>query len=83
MSGCITRDEIDAVIFLNNGPLPSGICDREPELKKYGFYRTLNSGKFEFMSFCHPKANKFLSAREDDLNEILDKTLPKQQGLNQ
>lgn len=74
----ITRDEVDATIWLNNLPLPAELCEREPQLKKRGFYRRLDNGKLEFVSVCNPKAKDWISANKVDFNRILDKTLPKQ-----
>ena len=77
------REEIDATIWLNNSPLPATICEREPELKNYGFYRRLNSGQLEFMSFCRPCtegvkdcAKFWLGIRDDDFNRLMDKYVP-------
>jgi hypothetical protein len=41
LSGCLTRKEVLAYIWENNG-MPDGVCNREPELLKRGFYRRLN-----------------------------------------
>lgn len=77
VSGCISRSEIQATVWLNNAPIPPALCDQSPELKNYGFYRRLNTGKIEFVSFCSPLANRWISAFDDDFNRILDDTIPK------
>lgn len=75
LTSCVTRQEIRAYFWLHNG-IPDEICRREPSLFNYGFYRKLNSGQFEFMSFCKPESRQFLGLHERDLEEILNKTLP-------
>lgn len=85
IQGCITRAEIKATIWDNNGLSPE-LCEtvKPPELRsdlakqlwQYGFYRRLDRGKFEFMAFCDPKAVHWLAVYDQDFNEILDKTLP-------
>jgi hypothetical protein len=79
LPSCITRQEISAAIWLNNG-LPSELCQKEPELRNYGFYRKLNSGKIEFISFCSARANEWLSMHQGDYNRLLEKALGTQQG---
>lgn len=78
LTGCpgVTRREVEATIWLNNTPIPNDICEREPELKSYGFYRRLNDGKFEFMSFCNPEAVQWLSIHKDEFFRFMDKLLP-------
>lgn len=79
LTSCITRGKIDAAIWLNNGPLPEEICLREPALKDYGFYRRLNDGKLEFLSFCDPKAREWLAMHQEDFNKLMDEAgIPKQ-----
>jgi hypothetical protein len=76
-SGCITRQEIKAYTWLNNSPIPDELCAREPALQNYGFYRRLNNKKFEFISFCDPRANDWVAFYNKDLEAVLDKLLPK------
>lgn len=77
-SGCIDRDQIEASIWLNNG-LPQDLCDQEPELHDYGFYRKLNDGSLEFVSFCDPKSKEWLSMHSDDFNRLMDEAgMPKE-----
>lgn len=71
-----TRAEIDAVIWLNNSPIPADVCAREPSLNDYGFYRRLNDGTFEFISFCHPDAHLWVAMHKDDFIKLLDKYVP-------
>ena len=71
LSGCLTRAKIDAAIWLNNG-LPADLCEKEPELKDYGFYRKLDSGQLEFVAFCDPRAREWLSMHKDDFNKLMD-----------
>jgi hypothetical protein len=59
-------------LWLNNSPIPSEICKREPELKDYGFYRKLNDGNFEFVGFCEPKASEFFSMYKTDFERLMN-----------
>lgn len=77
LSGCVSKKELLATVWNNNAPIPAEICEREPELKKYGFYRRLNDGKFEFVSWCDPISVHWLAAFDKDLEKILGETLPK------
>jgi hypothetical protein len=70
-----TRKEVNAAIWLTNG-LPPDLCASVPELNDYGFYRKLNSGDFEFLSFCSPEALNFLGMHKTDFNRLMDGTLP-------
>lgn len=72
-----TRAEVDATLWLNNGPIPIEICQREPALKDRGFYRRLNNGKLEFISWCSPKAREMTAVPTKELQAILDELLPK------
>jgi hypothetical protein len=80
--GCISRGEIRASIWLNNGQDPA-MCgpsraeSQYPVLWDHGFYRRLNSGGFEFISFCDPRAKDWFGVHRQDLEKILDETLPK------
>lgn len=83
LSGCrLSREEIEAAIWLNNGMDPD-LCgesqekSKYPELWDYGFYRRLNSEKFEFMPYCNPESKKWLAAHQDDFNRLMDLGLPK------
>lgn len=54
LSGCPSRKEVDAELWLNTG-LPADICQKYPELAdagKFGIYRKLDTGKYEFISYC-------------------------------
>jgi hypothetical protein len=76
--GCITRGQINASVWLNNTPIPKDLCDREPSLKDYGFFRRLDSGQIEFVSFCSPQAVQWLAMFKDDFNRLMDEAgLPK------
>jgi hypothetical protein len=63
---------LNAAIWLNNGPLPESVC-ADPHNKLYGFYRRLNDGNFEFVSFCNPKANEWVSMHKDDFARLIDR----------
>lgn len=78
LAGCVTRSEIKAALWLNNG-MDAGLCAREPALRNYGFYRRLNDGKLEFISYCNPVAREFFAIHKKDLEELLNATLPEQE----
>lgn len=75
-ASCPTRQEIDAYAWLNNSPLPPDLCAKFPELKDRGFYRRLDSGGFEFKSWCDPDAGDWIAFNKRDLQRMLDKYLP-------
>jgi hypothetical protein len=79
LSGCITRGQVKASTWLNNG-LPEDLCVSEPRLRDYGFYRRLNDGRLEFMAFCNPQSVHWLSFFDQDLNTLVDKLLPERRG---
>ncbi len=76
MSGCLKRSEIEASIWLNNAPLPDSVCVI-PENTHYGFYRRLNDGRFEFVSFCDARAHDWLAIHKDEFQRLLEKAYPK------
>jgi hypothetical protein len=80
LTGCLSREQVDAKVWLNNAPLPAELCAKLPELKEYGFYRKLNDGTIEFMSFCDPRAADWLSMYKTDYGKIMDQLLPKPKG---
>jgi len=47
-----------------------------PSLWDYGFYRRLNTGQLEFISFCDPRAADWIAVHKADLKKILDELLP-------
>jgi hypothetical protein len=65
------------MVWLNNG-IPAEICEREPALREHGFFRRLNNGKFEFISFCDERARHWLAVYDRDFNRVLDELLPRQ-----
>lgn len=76
--GCLSRREIQAAIWLNNTPIPKEICEQVEDLKLYGFYRRLDSGKLEFMSFCNKEARNFIGMHKDDFERLLNSTIPEE-----
>lgn len=74
---CVTREQVSAIVWLNNFPLPAEYCEQFPELKLRGFYRKLNNGKIEFVSACKAEARNMVTSTEKDFNELLDRALPK------
>ncbi len=73
----ITREEVQASIWLTNC-LPEAVCTNPDfsELKKYGFYRKLNTGKLEFISFCNPLCLKMMAFYGPEFTLYLDALLP-------
>lgn len=72
-----SREEIEITLWRNNLPLPVEYCVAGSPLLDYGYYRRLNSGKLEFISFCNPAILEFLSIQKNDLQNLLDKYVPK------
>jgi len=70
----VTRNQINAYLWLNNSPIPEEICQREPLLKDYGLFRRLNNGNYEFISMCDERMKSFISMHKDDLARILNET---------
>jgi hypothetical protein len=54
------------------------LCANTPELHNFGFYRKLNDGQLEFISFCNPLAQSMLSMTRDDYEKLLKGLVPKQ-----
>lgn len=75
ISGCISKQEIRASVWLNNGMDPE-ICKTVPAVRNYGFYRRLDSGKLEFKPYCDADSVHWLSIFDQDLDRILDGTIP-------
>jgi len=80
--GCLApkRSEINASIWLNNAPLPEELCQTHKELNDYGFYRKLNDGNLEFISFCNKDAAQWLSMHQSDFEKLMDKYVPERRG---
>lgn len=68
----MSRKQIRAAIWLNNAPIPQELCEREPEIAFYGFYRRINTGEIEFVSFCNPEAADWLAMHKDDFADLLN-----------
>jgi len=81
LTSCLVpkRSEIDANIWLNNGPLPAELCAANPDLALFGFYRRLNDDRLEFVSFCNPASREWLAINDKDFNKLLDKYVPKKE----
>ncbi len=76
LSGCVTRRQVQAAIWLNNAPLPADLCRDVPELSRYGFYRRLNDGRLEFVSWCKEEAGQWFAIHKDDLERLLNQGIP-------
>lgn len=51
--------------------MPSEICEQQPTLKDYGFFRRLNTGNFEFLSVCDERTREFYEMHKDDLARLI------------
>lgn len=85
LSGCISRKQIDAVIFKHE-KIPANVCAQSPELKKIGVFRIFNCNADlvqagicapgqvrvrERISYCTQSIERYFSIRNDDLERIL------------
>lgn len=88
ISGCPSRKEVDAELWLNTG-LPPEICAAHPEiLKHFGIYRLLDSGEKELLSYCTVIKDAdgkpafaiqgYTSINTNKLKKFLDALLPAQ-----
>lgn len=85
LTSCLSRKEVQAEIWQNSG-IPEDICKVNSGLDKYGLYRKLDSGKYEFISYCAqilddtgktvPAAQGYLSINSKKFNGFLDDLLP-------
>jgi hypothetical protein len=75
LTGCLSRKEVQATAWLQTG-LPPEICASNPDLKDYGIYRKLDSGKFEFVSICDKEITRWISIYDEDFKRILDALVP-------
>lgn len=84
LTACVTREEIEVSIFRNNFNAEElkVLCERDPDLRRFGFYRKIKDGTLEFLSICKPNASGMLSIYETDFNRLMDKALPKKSGGN-
>ena len=86
-TSCVNRAQIKAEIWLQSG-LPADLCERVPELKKYGQYRELDTGKYEFLGYCtevqdntgkrYTVVQGYYSINGQKFDSIMDELLPKQ-----
>jgi hypothetical protein len=67
-----TRSQVDALTYNNNfTALPPDICQREPELYKFGFYRRLDDGRIAYFSICDKDIPVFVSMKYDEYDALL------------
>jgi hypothetical protein len=81
LNSCVTRQQIEAATWLNNfKAVPKEYCgtstNRGP-LWDYGFYRKLNTGKYQFISLCTNQGSEMFSVTDSDYQKILEAALPK------
>lgn len=89
LTACPTRKEVDAEIWQNSG-LPVDLCAKTPDLAKYGIYRKLDSGKYEFISYCTQVPDDtgkqvtavqlYISVNAKKFKSFLDALLPERDG---
>lgn len=74
LTGCnsVTRKKIEAAVWATNAPIPAELCEREPEVSQYGFFRRLNDGRLEFVSFCKKEASLYVTMYSDDFERIMN-----------
>lgn len=74
LTGCqnLSRKKIEAAVWATNAPFPAELCAREPEVSQYGFFRRLNDGRLEFVSFCSPEASLYVTMYSDDFERIMN-----------
>jgi hypothetical protein len=77
LEACVTKAQVDAVIYLNNTNAIADLCTKDQDVHNFGFYRKLNSGQFEFISFCDSASNTMLSMTKDDYEKIMQGLVPK------
>jgi hypothetical protein len=89
LTSCISRKEVLAEVWLQSG-LPPELCEKYPEIKAYGQYRELNTGKFENISYCAQipgtlpdgsqgmvnAVSTYFGFQKDKFNAILNELLP-------
>ena len=85
LPACINRKQIRAEVWLNSG-LPAELCPEGSEIHKYGIYRKLNSGNYQFISYCalgqkddgsvYPLVQDYITFNAKKFNEVLDGLLP-------
>jgi hypothetical protein len=76
----VTRKKIEAAVWATNAPIPAEICEREPAVKDYGFFRRLNDGRLEFISFCKPEASLYVTMYSDDFERIMNEAFGTRRG---
>ena len=69
--GCVTRSRVNANLWFGIA-IPEDICNKHAEIKDYGIYRKLNTGKFEFVSICSDEYQDYFSIHKDDLERLLN-----------
>lgn len=72
--GCPSKKEIQASIWLNDSLVD--VCEQYPGVERYGFYRQLNNGTQEFISYCNPLAKEMLGMHKSDFERFVKETWP-------
>lgn len=93
IQGCVTQQQVQADIYQNDG-IPSSVCAKYPEVKKYGMFRVVacssspsstqcqhGEKSFEqYRPYCSPQTKNYLSMSEADVEKWLSQlTTPKAQ----
>lgn len=86
LSGCVTRAEVEMDIFIAER-VPESVCNQAPQINNYGIYRVIlcknrpdsqfcQNGEEsfeEFIPYCDPAMNEYLSMHREDANKWLEK----------
>lgn len=72
-----TRSQVNALVWLDNFPLPPELCARHPDIQAYGFYRRLDDGNLEFFSICNQSVPKMVSMKDAEYQALLDQYIKK------
>jgi len=86
LSSCVTRGQVRAEVWMQSG-IPIELCHAQPDLRLYGIYRKLDSGQYEFISYCDetadeagklsPNVQNYIVFNAAKFYAILDQLLPK------
>lgn len=86
LNSCVTRGQVRAEVWMQSG-IPVHLCHEQPDLQLYGIYRKLDSGMYEFVSYCaetadeagklSPTVQNYIVFNAAKFYAILDQLLPK------
>lgn len=86
LTSCVTRGQVRAEVWMQSG-IPIELCHEQPDLMMYGIYRKLDSGQYEFISYCSetadeagklsPNVQNYIVFNAAKFYSLLDQLLPK------